>query len=284
LAFDDPFLCFDPPSDFYGHENFCLSGSALVDLLQADQSLYPSFLPDAQGSEWSACQSYRLEPETGDGFLAWDSDLGTILPGRECHADVSFAVDGDFDHSIDSLSPFDTLLIQPLPSPNTSDPAASLRSGTLPPPLSPSSNSDTAKQNDLQHPGAPPTRIDSPQPATSVAVSQPLYRALPSALPFRCSTCLLTFASNARLIRHADTHKKYACEVDGCGKNFTLDKDLRRHLRTVHADLAAVPLQLYSCDCGRYKTRRKDHFKRHQANHRKRNMRRPLGVEELPLA
>ena len=89
----------------------------------------------------------------------------------------------------------------------------------------------------------------------------------PIATPLRCSECAQLFASRGQLRRHGRTHERCFCDIRGCERSFKMSKDLRRHQATVHPGSASCSLEILSCPSCDYKTRRKDHHKRHIATH-----------------
>ena len=103
-----------------------------------------------------------------------------------------------------------------------------------------------------------------------IVVSPPHRMRLPPiATSFRCSECAHVFPSRGQLMRHGRTHESFPCDVRGCEKSFKLSKDLRRHQATVHPGSASSSLAILICPICDYKTRRKDHHKRHVATHHK---------------
>lgn len=109
--------------------------------------------------------------------------------------------------------------------------------------------------------------IELPGP---IGVSPPHRMRLPPiATSFRCSESAQVFPSRGQLRRHGRTHEKFLCDVRGCEKSFKLSKDLRRHQATVHPGSASCSLAILICPSCDYKTRRKDHHKRHIATHQK---------------
>ena len=89
----------------------------------------------------------------------------------------------------------------------------------------------------------------------------------PIATPLKCSECAQVFASRGQLRRHARTHERFLCDISGCERSFKMSKDLRRHQATVHPGSASCSLEILICPSCDYKTRRKDHHKRHIATH-----------------
>ena len=89
----------------------------------------------------------------------------------------------------------------------------------------------------------------------------------PIATSMKCSECAKLFASRGQLRRHERTHERFFCDNHGCERSFKMAKDLRRHQATVHAGSASSSLEILICPSCDYKTRRKDHHKRHIATH-----------------
>lgn len=83
----------------------------------------------------------------------------------------------------------------------------------------------------------------------------------------KCSECAQVFALRSQLRRHKRTHDRFLCDIHGCEKCFKMSKDLGRHQATVHAGSASSSLEILICTSCDYKTRRKDHHKRHIATH-----------------
>ena len=101
-----------------------------------------------------------------------------------------------------------------------------------------------------------------------VNVSQPRRMRLPPiATPLKCSECAQILTSRGQLRRHERTHERFLCDIQGCERSFKMAKDLRRHQATVHAGSASCSLETLTCPSCDYKTRRKDHHKRHIATH-----------------
>ena len=92
-------------------------------------------------------------------------------------------------------------------------------------------------------------------------------RVPPIATSMKCSECAQVFASRAQLRRHERTHERFCCDIHGCERSFKMGKDLRRHQATVHAGSASCSLEMWICPSCDYRTRRKDHHKRHIATH-----------------
>ena len=63
---------------------------------------------------------------------------------------------------------------------------------------------------------------------------------------------------------HNRAHVRYACDIADCGETFTLQKDVRRHRQTRHADQTTPAYGCTDCDRGFH---RKDHFMRHRRSH-----------------
>lgn len=99
-----------------------------------------------------------------------------------------------------------------------------------------------------------------------------------SALPsFRCPRCSALFSSEQRVgyvaaqlyawmfidndRSHIQTSHRHASKCNGCGKRFTIPKDLRRHLQT-SASCRKGSAPLFACKCGATFVR-KDHLLRH---------------------
>ena len=89
----------------------------------------------------------------------------------------------------------------------------------------------------------------------------------PITTPLKCSECAQVFASRGQLRRHERTHERFVCDIHGCERSFKMAKDLRRHQATVHAGSTSCSLEILICPSCDYKTRRKDHHKRHIATH-----------------
>jgi len=56
-----------------------------------------------------------------------------------------------------------------------------------------------------------------------------------------CQQCHRSFIERSKLKRHLLVHsgeKPFVCNFEGCTKRFSLDFNLRTHIRTVHTDSA----------------------------------------------
>ena len=124
-----------------------------------------------------------------------------------------------------------------------------------------------------------PMSIELPGP---IGVLMPHRMRLPPiATSFACSECGQIFASRGQLRRHGRTHERLLCDTRGCEKSFKMSKDLRRHQATVHPGSASCSLAILNCPSCDYKTRRKDHHKRHIATHQE-GTKRKLSISRLP--
>ena len=103
-------------------------------------------------------------------------------------------------------------------------------------------------------PGATPSLIGAPRPL------QPKRGT-------RCLACQKVVSCRARLRSHQCNTTRLVCGFEGCKRGpegFRSQKELNRHQQTIHADKALAPRELQVCQVCQYKTRREDHFRRHQ--------------------
>ncbi len=194
-------------------------------------------------------------------------------------------VDSDFNFpysACSSLPSFEQLAVADKPTPSTADFSSSSASSDIislnwPVPLLPSSSATSlprSSQSSTVPEGILFAETVSKELPGPVDVSQPHRMRLPPMIrPLKCSKCAQVFASRGHLRRHERTHERFLCDIHECEKSFKVSKDLRRHQATVHADSGSCLLEILSCPSCDYKTRRKDHHKRHTATHQERTKR-----------
>ncbi len=194
-----------------------------------------------------------------------------------CPSQPLMDFDFDFDYSAcSSLPSFEQSAVADKPTPSTAEFSSSSASSEIvnlnwPVSLLPSSSA-TSLPEPSQSSNAPVgisfEETVSKELPGPVDVSQPRRMRLPPiATPLKCSECAQVFASRGQLRRHERTHERFLCDIRGCERSFKMSKDLRRHQATVHACSASRSLGILICPSCNYKTRRKDHLKRHIATH-----------------
>ena len=183
--------------------------------------------------------------------------------------------DFDFHHgACSSLPSFGQSAVADQPTPSTAE-SSSFSSDIVdlnwPVPLLHSSSAtllpEPSQSSDVSV-GILSERTASKELPGPVDIPEPHRIRLPLIATFlRCSECAQGFASRSQLRRHERTHERFLCDIHGCEKSFKMSKDLRRHQATIHAGSASCPLGILVCPSCDYKTRRKDHHKRHIATH-----------------
>lgn len=252
-------ISFDPGKSTE-HREDCLVDTALSDVLVLDNSNI-SLNPDLEQYLDVNPRSYHEVTEAD--YLSspfWIPDFASAQPGpgptvpqnqnpydlpAECSLNSSF--DNNVISTADFLVPDGNLICStPSSSTTNSDVWAGLRVRSQ----------QTTLKTPCEVSATPTARMVIPRAASR----------------HRCTVCRQAFASAARLNSHKKTHLRHACAVEGCSKDFTTPKDLRRHQNTVHA---GGPLssssELLACKRCPYQTRRKDHLKRHAQSHQNRN-------------